>query len=95
MGNLRPEFVLQHGGKRKEKIGIKIIMWGHTVLGPNSFESVAMAKVAACRVALALIQEDNPAWLVPPQPSDGPTIPAWDWNWMLAGMFSHDPFDVH
>ncbi|KAJ5341876.1 hypothetical protein N7541_011000 [Penicillium brevicompactum] len=84
MGNLRPEFVLQRGGKGKGKIGIKIIMWGHTVFGPNSFESVAMAKVAACRLALALIQEDNPTWLVPPQPSDGPTIPAWDWNWMLA-----------
>lgn len=97
MGNLRPEFEVQRGAKNKnkEKFGVKLTMWGYTVVSGNIFESAPPAKVAACRKALKLIQEDHPEWVLPPLPSDGPTSPAWDWNWMLEGMFVCGSFEIH
>lgn len=85
MANLRPQFVFRQGGEGGKKIGVKLTMWGHTVTIDPSTESTHAAKVAACRRALELIQEDNPKWMIPPQPIDGLTTPDWNWIWMLDG----------
>lgn len=88
MANLQPAFTFKYGGEGGKKIGVKLTMWGHTVTIAPSFDSTTAAKVAACRRGIQQLQDDNPMWLVPPQPIDGATTPAWNWNWMLDGMFS-------
>lgn len=77
--------MFRHGGENATKIGARLTLWGHTVVIDPITNSVAEAKVAACRRALGLIQENDPEWLVPPQPIDGPTTPDWNWIWMLEG----------
>ena len=85
MANLRPEFTFILGGEGGKKFGVKLAMWGHTVTIDPSLDSTTAAKVAACRRGLERLQDDHPAWLVPPQPTDGCTTPNWNWIPMLDG----------
>lgn len=85
MANLRPRYEYKYGGTNGKKIGVRLTLWGHTVLIAPMFESIHEARVSACREALEQLRGFNMLWQIPPQPMDGPTSPSWNWVEVLEG----------
>lgn len=90
MANLQPRYEYKYGGSKGTKIGVKLVLWGHTVVIAPINETLHDARVSACREALEQLREFNTMWQIPPQPMDGPTSPSWNWVEMLEGnRFGH------
>lgn len=85
MANLGPNFAFQYGGFEGKKIGVRLTMYGHTVVIQPLAGTVNSARVAACLRALEKLRKFNPLWLLPPMPTDGPTTPEWNWVKLLQG----------
>ncbi|KAJ5312946.1 hypothetical protein PENANT_c018G03111 [Penicillium antarcticum] len=79
IANLQPRFEYKYGGSNGKRIGVKLILWGHTVLIEPVTQSLHDARVNACREALEQLRVFNMLWQIPPQPMDGPTSPSWNW----------------
>lgn len=90
MAQLSPHFEFKYGSKNGKNIGVKLTIYGHTVLiDPTSPDSYA-ARIEACRRALKKLKKYNPDWLFPPTPMDGPTSPAWNWIQLVRGKLCFD-----
>lgn len=85
MANLRARYEYKYGGKNGKKIGVRLTLWGHTILIAPMTESLHEARVSACREALEQLRGFNMLWQIPPQPMDGPTSPSWNWVEVLEG----------
>ncbi|KAJ5698214.1 hypothetical protein N7462_000219 [Penicillium macrosclerotiorum] len=83
MARLSPRFVFKYGGKDGRKFGVRLLVYGHTILVAPNAKTVYLARVNACRKAMHKMRKYNPQWLVPPLPMDGPTRPAWNWTRLL------------
>lgn len=86
--HLSPQFLFKHGGTNGQFIGVRLMLYGHTVLIPANSETVHAAQVKAARQALLELQKHHPQWQVPPQPFSGSFDPKWKWSEMLLGKFS-------
>lgn len=90
MAQLSPHFDFKYGGQSGKNIGVKLTMYGHTVvIEPTSPDAYA-ARIAVCRKALEKLKKHNPDWRLPPMPADGPTSSAWNWVQLVRGMFRFD-----
>ncbi|KAJ5201547.1 uncharacterized protein N7498_006210 [Penicillium cinerascens] len=84
MANLRPIFTYKYGSDGK-KIGVRLSLYGHTVVvEPSALDAHSM-RIIACRRGLAKLRKFNPEWVLPPQPMEGPSGPAWSWVQLLYG----------
>lgn len=84
MANLRPSFTYKYGSDGKN-IGVRLSFYGHTVvIEPSALDTHAV-RIIACRRGLAKLRKFNPNWLLPPQPIEGPSGPAWSWVQLLYG----------
>ncbi|KAJ5632177.1 hypothetical protein N7490_008516 [Penicillium lividum] len=84
MFKLSPRFEYKHGGKHGKKIGLKLTVFGHTVLMPPTSEVADEIRILGCRRILAKLRGYYPQWEVPPQPISGrPSSLGWDWPKML------------
>lgn len=93
MAQLSPHFEFKYGsknGKNGKNIGVKLTMYGHTVLINPISPDAYVARIEACRRALKKLKKYNPEWLLPPLPMDGPTSPAWNWIQLVRGKFCFD-----
>lgn len=66
-------------------IGVRLTLYGYTVVVQPSNGTTDEVGVRACRHALFQMQDLNPEWLVPPMPEDGLAGPEWDWVMLLEG----------
>ena len=85
MGRLSPRYQFKYGGPNGRKIGVRLTLYGHTVVVGPIADSAGMAKVMACSQALAKLRKFNPQWITPPLPMDGQTGPEWNWVRLLEG----------
>ncbi|KAJ5757084.1 uncharacterized protein N7511_007266 [Penicillium nucicola] len=85
LANLRSRFEYRYGGVNGRKIGVKLTLWGHTILIKPAGESPQETRAKVCREALEQLRVFNMLWKVPPQPMDGPTDSSWDWMKILEG----------
>lgn len=85
MAQLSPQYTFKYGGKEGKMVGVRLMMYGHTVLVAADSESAHVARVKACRQALLELQQHNPQWQVPPVPFSGPGEQRWSWPQMLEG----------
>lgn len=84
---LSPQYLFKHGGTNGQFIGVRLMLYGHTVLVPANSETVHAARVKASRQALLELQKHNPQWQVPPLPFSGSFDLKWRWSEMLLGKF--------
>lgn len=85
MAQLRPQFQFKYGGYGGNRVGVKLIMYGQTVVIEPIAENIFAARLAACRKALEKLRKYNPDWLLPPMAVDGRASPGWDWVQLLQG----------
>lgn len=84
MANLRPSFIYKYGSDGKN-IGVRLSLYGHTVVVEPSALDAHAVRIIACRRGLAKLRKFNPDWVLPPQPMEGPSGPAWSWVQLLYG----------
>ncbi|KAJ6015792.1 hypothetical protein N7540_010383 [Penicillium herquei] len=83
MARLTPRFQFKYGGLGGNKVGVRLTVYGHTVvIQPESY-CAHLSRVAACKKALFKLRKFHPQWLTPPLPSDRPTGPEWNWARLL------------
>ncbi|KAJ5778614.1 hypothetical protein N7520_001860 [Penicillium odoratum] len=91
MFKLSPRFEFKHGGKRGKKIGLKLTVFGHTVLLPPTSEVADEIRILGCKKILAKLRGYNPQWEVPPQPISGlPSSLGWNWPNMLEDFCANE-----
>lgn len=91
MAHLRPNFTYKYGADGKN-IGVRLSLYGHTVvIEPVSVDAHAV-RVIACRRGLAKLRKFNPRWVLPPSPMDGHSGPEWDWVQLLQGEITQSLF---
>ncbi|KAJ5580164.1 uncharacterized protein N7459_006149 [Penicillium hispanicum] len=83
MGRLNPRYQFKFGGPGGQKVGVRLTMYGHTIVVSPCADNANVARVAACHRALSKLRKFNPQWLVPPLPMDGLTRPEWNWVRLL------------
>ncbi|KAJ5681491.1 uncharacterized protein N7477_001431 [Penicillium maclennaniae] len=81
MANLRPCFTYKYG--LDGKIGVRLQIYGHTVVVEPVSEDVNAVRVIACRRCLEKLRKFHSGWILPPQPMDGPSGPEWSWIQIL------------
>lgn len=86
--HLSPQYLFKYGGPNGQSIGVRIMMYGHTVLVPADSPNVHVARVKASRQALLELQKHNPQWQIPPLPFSGSNDPKWNWSTFLSGKSS-------
>ena len=84
MGNLNPEFQYQWSDD-KTKIGMRLTVYGHTIVIDANWPSAHICRVLGCQRALMKMRKYNPQWLTAPLPTDVPTRPEWNWVKILQG----------
>ena len=85
MGRLSPRFEFEYGDPDEQKVGVRLTLYGHTVIVSPSAGNPSNVKVQACSRALSKLRKYHPHWLVPPMPMDGHTGPEWNWVHLLEG----------
>ncbi|KAL2832273.1 hypothetical protein BJY01DRAFT_253943 [Aspergillus pseudoustus] len=79
---LLPKFHLTLG-RKQDRWGIKMTMYGMTFVRSHVYASRKDAKVDICREALKRLKTEHPKWLVPERPRDSPAPVEWDWTYLL------------
>ncbi|KAE8349040.1 hypothetical protein BDV28DRAFT_152261 [Aspergillus coremiiformis] len=59
--------------------GVKLTLYGHTLVRSHVYKSPKEAKADVCRDALRSLSVDHPEWAIPLQPNDLPATSARDW----------------
>lgn len=85
MARLGPQCQFKYGDDGGNTIGVRLTMYGHTVMTKPMVENIYAVRLAACRKALEKLRKYNPGWLLPPLPVDGPTSSGWNWVQLLQG----------
>ncbi|KAJ5621994.1 hypothetical protein N7528_005226 [Penicillium herquei] len=83
MARLTPRFQFKYGGLGGNKVGVRLTVYGHTVVIQPESECAHLSRVSACKRALFKLRKFHPQWLIPPLPSDRPTGPEWNWARLL------------
>ncbi|KAJ5734151.1 hypothetical protein N7493_002937 [Penicillium malachiteum] len=83
MARLTPRFQFKYGGLGGNKVGVRLTVYGHTVVIQPESECAHLSRVSACKKALFKLRKFHPQWLIPPLPSDRPTGPEWNWARLL------------
>jgi hypothetical protein len=89
MADLRPCFTYKYGVDGK--IGVRLQIYGHTVVIEPVSEDAHAVRVLACRRGLEKLRKFHPRWILPPQPMDCPSGPEWSWVQMLQ---CESPFNL-
>ncbi|KAJ5731002.1 uncharacterized protein N7483_005510 [Penicillium malachiteum] len=86
MARLTPRFQFKYGGVNGNKVGVRLTVYGHTVVIQPQSENAHLSRVSACKKALFKLRKFHPLWLTPPLPGDRPTGPEWNWARLLEGF---------
>lgn len=82
--HLRPQFNFIRDDA-SGRWGVKLTLYGQTLLKPNLYGSKSSVKVEVCREALGYLKQDYAQWTVPDEPSEFLTAPEWNWVELLEG----------
>ncbi|KAL4897427.1 hypothetical protein BDV59DRAFT_197720 [Aspergillus ambiguus] len=87
---LLPRFQYSLVGRR-DLWGVKLTVYGHTILARPAHTSQMEAKVEVCRAALQRLSAENLRWIVPREPTvDGTEEDTFDWVSLLHNHCVHN-----
>ncbi|KAI2792064.1 hypothetical protein POX_b02098 [Penicillium oxalicum] len=82
VARLFPRFHFKWASDDRQKVGVRLQLYGHTVYAAPENTPIDAA-VVACRQALRELSREHPQWLLPPKPSQGLGEPHWNWKQIL------------
>jgi hypothetical protein len=86
--HLRPEFEFSRE-ENTGRWGVKLTLYGSTLLKPRLYASRIYAKLDVCREALWFLRLQYAQWIVPDEPTECLTMPEWKWAQLLEGNSAH------
>lgn len=67
--------------------GVKLTIYGHTIVAPRTYTSQMEAKVWVCREALKRLSIEHQHWAVPSEPAAHWFDDTWNWVALLRGKY--------
>ncbi|PYH88824.1 hypothetical protein BO71DRAFT_338024 [Aspergillus ellipticus CBS 707.79] len=84
---LLPRFYFSNS--KGSRWGLKLTMYGHTIIRSNVYPSQKAAKVDVCRAAMKKLQADYPEWILPEE-DDCLVTSGWNWTGLLRDYCTHN-----
>ncbi|OJJ34351.1 hypothetical protein ASPWEDRAFT_184854 [Aspergillus wentii DTO 134E9] len=79
----RFHYATRKAKRNNNKCGVKLTMYGQTIVRDHVFNSQMEAKAVACSVALKSLKSQFPEWRVPGVPTEDVITAGWNWIELL------------
>ncbi|KAE8377436.1 hypothetical protein BDV26DRAFT_293161 [Aspergillus bertholletiae] len=81
---LLPQLYLSYK-RRKNSWGVKLTLYGQTIVRPHAYKTLEEAKAGTYRHTLRPLAADHPEWTAPVHPTEQSVTPCQDWVEILRG----------